>query len=73
MVHKYQGCSVKVIIGALDNVAYIMLTKELLYTLLTRAEKHCVLVGENSAVSKAVRDSAISGKRTYLKQWLMNK
>jgi len=61
-----------VLIGGMDNTSYYMLTKELLYTLLTRAEKHCVLVGQNSAIVKAIRTNATSQKRTFLKGWLQD-
>ena len=53
-VHKYQGSSAKVIIGAFDNTTPPnMRTKELLYTLLKRAEKDCTTFAQNTALSNA--------------------
>jgi len=66
-VHKYQGSSAKVIIGVFDySTPPSMLTRELLYTLLTRAEKECTLVCQNRAVSKAINASGVTGKNTFL-------
>ena len=69
--HKMQGASAKVIIGVVDfSTPPAMLTKELLYTMITRAEKLCVLVGQNKAINKAIHSSGISHKKTFLKEML---
>jgi exodeoxyribonuclease V alpha subunit len=66
-VHKCQGSSAKVIIGVLDySTPPKMRTKELLYTLLTRAEKLCVLVGQNLAIDEAIKTSGVRNKNTFL-------
>lgn len=65
--HKMQGASAKVIIGAVDfSTPPMMLTKELLYTMITRAEKECIVVGQNRAIRKAIDQSGISDKKTFL-------
>lgn len=70
-VHKWQGSSAKVVICGLDrSTPPKMLNKELLYTMLTRAEKKCVLVGENAAIKDSISKSGISEKRTFLKELL---
>lgn len=70
--HKMQGSSAKVIICALDyRTPPIMRTKELLYTMLTRAEKECILVGENGAVQACIFNSFVSTKRTFLPELLL--
>lgn len=70
-VHKYQGSSAKVIIGVIDNtIPPSMRTKELLYTLWTRAEKDCVTVGQNSALYACAFNSGISNKNTFLVELL---
>lgn len=70
-VHKYQGSSAKVIIGAFDNTTPPnMRTKELLYTLWTRAEKDCTTVAQNSALYSAALNSGISDKNTFLAELL---
>jgi len=72
-VHKYQGSSAKVIIGAFDNTTPPnMRTKELLYTLWTRAEKDCTTVAQNSALYSAALNSEISDKNTFLVELLDN-
>lgn len=69
--HKMQGASAKVIIGVVDfSTPPAMLTKELLYTMITRAEKLCILVGQNRAISTAIQNSGISHKKTFLKEML---
>lgn len=66
-IHKYQGSSAPVVIGVMDyTTPPQMRTTELLYTLLTRAEKECILIGQNEAVDDAVRTSFVSGKHTFL-------
>lgn len=70
-IHKFQGSSAKVIIGVFDNtIPPTMRTRELLYTLWTRAEKECVTVGQNSALYNAARNSGVSDKNTFLVELL---
>lgn len=70
-VHKYQGSSARVIIGAFDNTTPpSMRTKELIYTLWTRAEKECVMVAQNSALYNAALNSGINDKNTFLVELL---
>lgn len=66
-VHKFQGSSAKIIIGVIDySTPPQMRTKELVYTMLTRAEKECVLVAQNKALYEAVQNSGVSDKNTFL-------
>lgn len=72
--HKYQGSSAKCIIGVLDSsVPPDMLTKELLYTMITRAEDECIIVAQNAALHKAVLQSGINDKNTFLTELLDEK
>lgn len=71
-VHKQQGSSSKYVIGVIDYSQYIMLSRELIYTLMTRASKHCVLIAENRALRYATTQTAIEEKQTFLKE-LLNK
>ena len=67
-MHKWQGSSAKVVICGIDyGTPPQMRTKELLYTMLTRAEKKCVLIGQNPAIRDSIDKSGISEKRTFLK------
>lgn len=70
-VHKLQGSDIPVVIGAIDYSAPPkMLTNSLLYTLITRAKKMCVLVGQTGAVVQAISTNFVSTKRTFLKELL---
>lgn len=72
-IHKYQGSSAKVIIGAFDNTTPPMMrTKELVYTLWTRAEKECVTVAQNTALYNAAKQSGVINKNTFLVELLDN-
>lgn len=50
-----------------------MRTRELLYTLWTRAEKECITVGQNSAIYNAARNSGVTDKNTFLVELLDGK
>jgi exodeoxyribonuclease V alpha subunit len=66
-IHKYQGSSVKCVIGVIDyTTPPNMLTKELVYTLVTRAEKYCVLIAQTGALRQAIRTSGVRDKLTFL-------
>lgn len=70
-VHKFQGSQCVSIIGVCDySTPPQMLTKELLYTMLTRAEKMCVLVGQSGAIRKAIESSSINTKNTFLLEFI---
>jgi len=69
-VHKLQGSSAKVCIVGIDYSAFKLLTAELLYTAITRAEDLCVLVGENGAIRYAISHISVNNKRTFLKEML---
>lgn len=70
-VHKSQGGQAPYVIVGIDCAAYALLSRELLYTALTRAQKFCVLVGEPRALNMAVKTSSIKLKQTWLKDDLL--
>jgi len=65
--HKFQGSQADYIIVCVDTSAYVLLTREWLYTSLTRAKKYCVLVGQPKAINSACRTSNIKIKQTWLR------
>lgn len=65
-VHKKQGDSSPYVIGAIDSSSYALMSKELLYTMITRARKYCVLVGQKKILQQAVRISRVKTKQTWL-------
>lgn len=73
-IHKFQGSSSRVIIGGIDySTPPFMRTKELVYTLVTRAEEYCVLVAQNPALRESIDTSGVSEKNTFLKELLQEK
>lgn len=71
-VHSSQGSQWREVICAFTNDAYTLLNVEILYTAITRAEKHCTLVAEHSAVNVALRNVKANTKQTYLTKFLNN-
>ena len=65
-VHKKQGDSSPYVIGAIDSSSYALLSKELLYTMITRARKYCVLIGQKKILQQAVKISRVKTKQTWL-------
>jgi exodeoxyribonuclease V alpha subunit len=70
--HKLQGSEADNVIIGLDYTARGLLTKEWLYTAITRAKKYCVLCGETNALTYCITNSNIPYKRTFLKEMLQN-
>lgn len=70
--HSFQGSQSPYVIVGLDMSAYTLLSREMLYTQLTRAKKYCVLVGQVNAIKKAISTSRVSIKQTWLKELLQN-
>ena len=64
--HLFQGSQIENVIVGIDNGSYIMNTKELVYTAITRASKECVLLCEGSALKHAINTSQTNNKNTFL-------
>lgn len=62
-----QGSGFPYTIVCLDTSAYVLLTREWLYTAITRAKKYCVLAGQPKAINAACRTSNIKIKQTWLR------
>lgn len=71
--HSFQGSQSPYVVVGLDMSAYTLLSRELLYTQLTRSKKYCVLVGQINAIKKAISISRVSIKQTWLKELLQNR
>ena len=56
-VHKLQGAGRKIVIGIIDNTHHQLLDNCMLYTLLTRAKKRCLLLAEPQAFLQCIRPS----------------
>lgn len=70
-VHALQGSGYKTVIGIIDNTHYSLLDTCLLYTLITRAKKRCLLLAEPDAFLKCLRTNNNITRQTWLK--LINK
>jgi exodeoxyribonuclease V alpha subunit len=71
-VHKSQGCEFPVAIVVCSNAHKRMLTRNLIYTAVTRAKKLCIVVGNRAALEHAVATVDTSRRFTGLKNMLEN-
>jgi len=53
-IHKAQGSQAPAVVVALHRGHHLMLTRNLVYTAITRAERVCVVVGERAALQVAL-------------------
>lgn len=71
--HKAQGSQCKKVIVGLDFGSFIQLSREWVYTAMTRAIDKCYMVAQNNALKYAVSKNSISVKRTHLVKLLAYK
>lgn len=69
--HKLQGSEAGYVIIGLDMSSRVLLTREWLYTAITRAKRRCVLCAETNALRYCSTNTNIPYKRTFLKQFLL--
>lgn len=67
-IHKSQGSEYPAVVMVLHHSQWVMLQRNLFYTGLTRAKNHCIIVGTNSAIQRAVENSTEKKRNTTLKQ-----
>ena len=65
-VHKSQGSEYKAVVVPLYHCAPMLLTRNLLYTAITRAEKLVILVGSADVLSQMVATEQHADRRTAL-------
>jgi exodeoxyribonuclease V alpha subunit len=70
-VHKAQGSEYPCAIVVAHSVHQFMLTRRLLYTAVTRGKQLGIIIGERSAVQKAVSNIREDGRRTALAERLI--
>ena len=70
-VHSTQGSQYHTVIIPLDMSSFILLSKELIYTAITRASKRCLVIAEPKAFSIGIKRKA--GKRNTWLQLLQLK
>lgn len=69
-VHRSQGCEMPVVVVPVHSSHGGMLSRNLLYTGVTRARTACVLVGQRSAVARAVARGDAFSRNTRLAELL---
>ena len=69
-VHKSQGSEYPVVIIPLFDCAAMLLSRNLLYTAVTRAEKMVILVGKPSVLQKMIENNSHAERCTMLREWL---
>lgn len=65
-VHKSQGSEFKAVVVALSQGNYFIMTRNLLYTAVTRAKDLCVIVGAEDVVKRMVRNNYTAKRYTLL-------
>jgi exodeoxyribonuclease V alpha subunit len=65
-VHKAQGSSAPAVVVVLDAGHHVMLTRNLLYTAVTRAEQVCLVVCHPRALQTALRAATGRTRHTRL-------
>lgn len=69
-VHKSQGDQANHVIFGLDFTSYSLLTREMIYTGITRAKRKCGLIAQTGALRMAISKEGVSKKQTHLQQCL---
>lgn len=71
-IHKSQGSEFDVVVIPVISGASIILTRNLLYTAVTRAKKLVVLVGSKQNIARMVKNNYTQKRYSMLKQYLIN-
>ncbi len=72
-VHKSQGSEYPIVILPMCSAAPMLLSRNLLYTAVTRAQNMVILVGREEIVGEMVNNNRQSLRYTGLAQWLSDK
>jgi len=71
-VHKSQGAEYPIVILPVFYDAYMMLYRNLIYTALTRAKRHAVIMVEAQALWLALKRGDSATRQTHLTEYLQN-
>lgn len=69
-VHKCQGSEFPHVIFGVDFSSYSLLTRQMIYTAITRASKHCYVIAQTAALRYAIAQNSVNKKQTILKEAL---
>lgn len=68
--HSMQGSQFDNVIFGIDFSSYALLSKEQIYTAITRAKKYCHLIAQTGALRYATAQEGVSKKQTHLQDCL---
>lgn len=71
-VHKSQGCEFDAVVIPVVSGAYMIMTRNLLYTAVTRAKKLVVLVGKKDNIQKMVENTYTKKRNSCLSKYLQH-
>ncbi len=71
-VHKSQGSEYPIVVIPLYRTAPMLLTRNLFYTAVTRAQKMVILVGLEDIIEKMVKNNSFTERYTCLKSRIIN-
>ena len=69
--HSSQGCQAKAVIVIVDRSHRNMVSKNLVYTAVSRAQKELVLIGDIDTISEGIKYSEELNRSTWLKEELI--
>lgn len=70
--HKSQGSSAKAVIVLIDPMHGFMLSRNLLYTAVTRARERLVVIGDADTIRRGIKIEENTQRNTWLKEMLDN-
>lgn len=70
-VHATQGSQFEHVIIGIDYSAYTLLSRQLIYTAITRASKQCTLFCNNAALQFSIRQNFSKKRNTFLNEFLL--
>ena len=71
-IHKSQGSEFKIVVIIMLNEYSKMLYRKLFYTGCTRAKNNLFILGEESAITKAINNNIYNDRKTSLKERIIN-
>jgi len=72
-VHKSQGSEFDAVIVAITPGSNKILTRNLLYTAITRAKRLVVLIGDRTTLANMVNNNYTARRYTYLKEFILDR
>ena len=69
--HSSQGCQAKAVIVVIDRSHVRMLSRNLLYTSVSRAQERLILIGDEAAIQEGLKVQEEKERDTYLRYFLI--